>query len=141
MNDWRNVKTPVLRMVLKRNNLWMIFNNFQRKLLELQDKSSTLRINFLPQKKDEKSWIFVLHARIMWCRIPALLHLCLFIIDDKIRLPLMIVTYYMLPGLHLSQKVYITLARQEFSIAETLSWMNTWNLHELLVNVKVSRSL
>ena len=55
MNDWRNVKTPVLRMVLKRNNLWMIFNNFQRKLLELQDKSSTLRINFLPQKKDEKS--------------------------------------------------------------------------------------
>lgn len=84
-NEWlEKVKTPVLRMVLKHNNLRLSFNNFQRKLLELQDKSSTLRINFLPQKKDEESWNFVLHVRILWCRTPTLLHLYLLVIDGKI---------------------------------------------------------
>lgn len=114
--------------------------SFHRKLLELQDKPSTLRINFLPQKKDEESWNLVLHARILWCRAPTLLHLCLFVIDDNLWLPLMIVTYYMLPGLHLNQSLYkFGKARIFHSL---ISFLNEHlNLQDLLVNIKVSRTL
>lgn len=67
-------------MVSKCNNVLLKFNNFYESYLNFfQDKSSTLRINFLLQKKYEESHNLLLQSRML---SPS--HLHLFLIDDII---------------------------------------------------------